>query len=321
MSSTEGSAAAVASGVVDGMNALFGDSSDASAVSEAATTATSDEETASATPRSQQVLPTDVVVPDSSATTNSTTVDEDRVGQPMQGSSDAEETVIVHSDSSLEYGCPQNGTWSHSQVLSGSLTASTVDGAGCYVSFTFTGDSVQMFGATGPKAGVFGCSTSSDIWQAVGWWSAFGTTPYFASYQGSCTIAGLGFGKHTITMTNSPSELHLLPRFSAVTWAAPEWSGCCPVYTFPDGAATTVEPSSGSTESASPTATTTASTSTVSPAATSYEWKSILGVSLAALGIVALASLAMCCKTRGKKKSGDLSSLAKEMDPERSDSE
>lgn len=63
-----------------------------------------------------------------------------------------------------------------------------------------------MYGGTGPKAGVFGCSTSSDIWEAVGWWNAYGTATFFAAYQGSCTIAGLGFGKHTITMTNSPGE-------------------------------------------------------------------------------------------------------------------
>lgn len=70
---------------------------------------------------------------------------------------------------------------------------------------------------------------------------------------------------------------------SAVTYAAPEWSGCCPVFTFPDGAATTVAPSSGSTELASPTATGPSSTSTAAPAAQDYDWKTVMGVSLSLL--------------------------------------
>jgi hypothetical protein len=63
-----------------------------------------------------------------------------------------------------------------------------------------------MFGAIGPKAGVFGCSTSSDLWNTVGWWNAFSTTAALRPYQGTCSIKGLGYGSHTITMTNSPSE-------------------------------------------------------------------------------------------------------------------
>lgn len=70
------------------------------------------------------------------------------VGEPMQGSSTAEETIVVHTDSSIElsrrracaangeltedvrrYGCPANGTWSPS-VLAGSLTGSIADGPG-----------------------------------------------------------------------------------------------------------------------------------------------------------------------------------------------
>lgn len=107
---------------------------------------------------SRQVLETmSLLLP---ALSNTTTDDvEDRTGQPMQGSSTESETVVVHSDSTIEcvetwlrssspskeiaeidphlalpflrrYGCPANGTWDHSVVLQGSLTGSTADGAG-----------------------------------------------------------------------------------------------------------------------------------------------------------------------------------------------
>lgn len=81
------------------------------------------------------------------------------------------------------YGCPWDGSWDHSVVLQGSLTGSTANGpgrfgacllpgirltrriphSGCYARFTFTGDSVTMYGATGPKAGVFGCSCAVSL--------------------------------------------------------------------------------------------------------------------------------------------------------------
>lgn len=126
-----------------------------------------------------------------------------------------------------------------------------------------------MYGATGPKAGVFGCSTASDLWKTVGWWSAYGSSSFFKPYQGSCSIRGLGYGSHTITMTNSPSGsrasaglagrtekmsscadeyrhaddpkgmyftgLRYYTNKSEETWIAPEWSACCGGYTFPEG--------------------------------------------------------------------------------------
>lgn len=149
---------------------------------------------------------------------------------PMVPSSNANETTLVHTDAALIYACPlpkDKGSWSHASVL-GDFTASEATGAGCNVKFAFTGsslppfspgaielmiaagDSVTMYGATGTEAGVFGCSVTA---LASGWWNAFGTANYFVPYSGSCTLAGLGFGKHTVTMTNDPSASPPLPSF------------------------------------------------------------------------------------------------------------
>ncbi|KAM0786319.1 hypothetical protein ACM66B_001794 [Microbotryomycetes sp. NB124-2] len=169
----------------------------------------------------------------------------------MKPMSNAEYTVVVHTDPAIEYDCPtKDGNWTHNNVLAGTLTGSMTSGPGCYVRFTFTGDSVTMYGGTGPKFGVFQCSTtgSDDLWEATGAWNAFGQSNFFKAYQGSCTIAGLGYSRHQITLTNSPHNpkslvftgLMYRTNKTAVQWAAPQFDACCPAYTFPEGATTTI---------------------------------------------------------------------------------
>lgn len=60
-------------------------------------------------------------------------------------------------------------------------------------------------GGTGVDAGVFGCSVDiSTTKQETDWWNGVGETNYFVPYAGSCRLAGLGYGKHTIQYVNSP---------------------------------------------------------------------------------------------------------------------
>ncbi|KAK4050260.1 hypothetical protein OIV83_003581 [Microbotryomycetes sp. JL201] len=199
----------------------------------------------------------------------------------MKPISNSDYTVVVHTDPSIEYDCPtKDGNWTHNNVLAGTLTGSITSGPGCYVRFTFTGDAVTMYGGTGPKFGVFQCSTtgSEDLWEATGAWNAFGQTNFFKAYQGSCTIAGLGYSRHQVTLTNSPHNpkslvftgLMFRTNRSAVQWAAPQFDACCPAYTFPEGATTTI--SEGNAKPTTP------GSQEGNTSIENFNWKSILAI-------------------------------------------
>lgn len=62
----------------------------------------------------------------------------------MQQSSNATASVLLDSDRTIVYGCP-DGTnvtdqWVHKAVLAPNLPGSQASGAGCFVSYTFTGE-------------------------------------------------------------------------------------------------------------------------------------------------------------------------------------
>ncbi|KAK4051963.1 hypothetical protein OIO90_004493 [Microbotryomycetes sp. JL221] len=189
--------------------------------------------------------------------------------EAMKPLSNSDYTVIVHTDPAIEYNCPtQEGNWTHNNVLPGtSITGSITSGPGCYVRFTFTGDSVTMYGGTGPKFGVFQCHTSTEVWDATGAWNAFGQTNFFKAYQGSCTIAGLGYDKHTITLTNSPRATTTLSK----------------------GGSKPTTP--GSTEG--------------NTGIGEFNWKTVTAIVLGLIVLIALAALligAMCCTKKREKE-------------------
>ncbi|GAA5991941.1 hypothetical protein JCM11641_001598 [Rhodosporidiobolus odoratus] len=167
--------------------------------------------------------------------------------QQYKGDNDV---VLLHTDSAIEYSCPgKDDSWS-TESLTDSLTAKTATGAGCTMKFTFTGDSIQLYGATGKDAGVFGCSVDTSVMNYTDWWSGEGSSNTYQPYQGSCTMQGIGYDKHTVQLVNSPNEpkkvyftgLHYTVNESQNTWESLSWTACCPEYTFPDGVATTVKP-------------------------------------------------------------------------------
>ncbi|GAA5894377.1 hypothetical protein JCM6882_007643 [Rhodosporidiobolus microsporus] len=190
----------------------------------------------------------------------------------MEVSSDEDNTVVLHTDSSISYSCPTKGDEWTTESLTDSLTAHTATGAGCTMSYTFTGDQIQVYGASGKDAGVFGCEVdlTKDL-NKTGWWNAYGVTDTFRPYQGSCRMQGLGYDKHTIKLINSPNGSPLTSSYLSdepqkvyftglryttnesqnSVWEDTKWEACCGSYTFPDGAPTTVTtaPSSTSTKS------------------------------------------------------------------------
>ncbi|KWU41185.1 hypothetical protein RHOSPDRAFT_37295 [Rhodotorula sp. JG-1b] len=184
----------------------------------------------------------------SSSTATATAAWATQTSGGMQQSSDKQDTIILHSDASLSYGCPKSGDKWEQESLTDSLTAHTATGAGCWMKYTFQGDSVQVYGASGLQAGVFGCSVNSGPTNTSGWWNAYGSANFYRPYSGSCSIQGLGYDKHTIQLTNSPYQpkkvyftgLRITTNQSQPIWETLKWEACCQKFTFADGVATTV---------------------------------------------------------------------------------
>ncbi|PRQ78196.1 hypothetical protein AAT19DRAFT_9264 [Rhodotorula toruloides] len=212
----------------------------------------------------------------------------------MAAFSDDLTTIVVHTDSSIEYGCPLAGDSWQQESLTDSLTAHTATGKGCYMKYTFTGDSVQVYGATGVQAGVFGCSIGTSLWNATGWWNAYGSGNHFQPYAGSCQMQGLGYDSHEIQLVNSPNEpkklyftgapavlvakpsrpsqpspslagLRFTTNKTQTVWETHSWSACCAGYTFPQGVGTIVS---------------------VAPSATGSSGSSVGGLSTGTFGFV-----------------------------------
>ncbi|KPV74157.1 uncharacterized protein RHOBADRAFT_44642 [Rhodotorula graminis WP1] len=59
----------------------------------------------------------------------------------MQPYKDEEDTVVVHSDGGITYACPNKGDEWVVEDLTDSLSAHTATGAGCYMSYSFKGES------------------------------------------------------------------------------------------------------------------------------------------------------------------------------------
>lgn len=47
----------------------------------------------------------------------------------------------------------------------------------------------------------------TSLWNATGWWNAYGSGNHFQPYAGSCQMQGLGYDSHEIQLVNSPSAL------------------------------------------------------------------------------------------------------------------
>ncbi|GAA6053166.1 hypothetical protein JCM3770_002886 [Rhodotorula araucariae] len=212
---------------------------------------------------------------------------------------DGDDTVVLHSEGSLTYGCPNGGDEWVVEDLTDSLSAHTTTGAGCYVSYAFKGDGVQVYGATGSDGGVFGCSVSAGSRNYTGWWNGYGTTNTYKPYQGSCAMYGLGYDEHTVLLVNSPyrpgkvwfTGLRYSTNKTEQLWETHTWDACCAEYTFPQGVATTVDVKPQATDSAAASGTTVVGMSSGTTALV------VCGLGL----VIALASLligCMCCKKR-----------------------
>ncbi|GAA5990130.1 hypothetical protein JCM10908_005836 [Rhodotorula pacifica] len=238
----------------------------------------------------------------------------------MQQVSDEQNTIVLHSDASLSYGCPKSGDSWQQESLTDSLTAHTATGPGCWMRYTFQGDSVQVYGASGLQAGVFGCSVNAGPTNASGWWNAYGSSNFYAPYRGSCKIQGLGYDKHTIQLTNSPYQpkkvyftgLRFTTNESQPIWQSLKWEACCQQFTFPDGVATTVPASS---------ATGVASDGDLLAGLDGSTFSFIIAA-IAAVVIAAAALIAiLCCKPRKASGSDSLQQLLGGDDSEQNDKE
>ncbi|GEM08593.1 hypothetical protein Rt10032_c06g2610 [Rhodotorula toruloides] len=179
----------------------------------------------------------------------------------MAAFSDDWTTIVVHTDSSIEYGCPLAGDSWQQESLTDSLTAHTATGKGCYMKYTFTGDSVQ----TAPQvfrpaflAARESCRrVGTSLWNATGWWNAYGSGNHFQPYAGSCQMQGLGYDSHEIQLVNSPNEpkklyftgLRFTTNKTQTVWETHSWSACCAGYTFPQGVGTVVSAAPSATGS------------------------------------------------------------------------
>ncbi|BGP49759.1 hypothetical protein JCM10450v2_005664 [Rhodotorula kratochvilovae] len=234
---------------------------------------------------------------------------------------DEEDTVVLHSEGSLTYACPNDGDEWVVEDLTDSLSAHTATGAGCYVQYAFKGDGVQIYGATGTDGGVFGCSVSAGSRNYTGWWNGYGTSNTYKPYQGSCAMQGLGWDEHTIQLVNSPYQpgkvwftgLRYSTNKTEQPWETHSWDACCAGYTFPDGVATTVESKPKTTGAASGTSVAGMSTGTMLMV--------VCGLGL----VIALASVligCMCCKKRpASGNAGTKSALRDALNSDSSDSE
>ncbi|GAA5893889.1 hypothetical protein JCM5296_004628 [Sporobolomyces johnsonii] len=219
-----------------------------------------------------------------------------------------EDTIVLPDDNRITYNCPKTSDIWQQATLTDNLEARTATGEGCYMEFTFQGDSVQIYGATGTDAGVFGCSVNTANWNATGWWNANAQANYFRPYQGSCSIQGLGFDTHTVQLVNTPYQpatvyftgLRYTTNQTQTPWASYAWDGCCDAYNFPSNIPTTV--TDAGTASA-----TSAANATTSASGTSNEVISGFSNGTAAMiicgiaGVIIVAALlvgCMCCRRR-----------------------
>lgn len=100
----------------------------------------------------------------------------------MQTSSNADETVVLYSDASINYVCNSGTTWTVLK-LNTSLSGRSTSAAGCYVEYTFTGDRVQVFGAQSTSTGVYGCIVDDNP-LFTGWWDASSSANIMVPYKG-----------------------------------------------------------------------------------------------------------------------------------------
>ncbi|KAI5474145.1 hypothetical protein MNV49_004145 [Pseudohyphozyma bogoriensis] len=275
----------------------------------------------------------------------------------MVQASNSSATTIVYSDKTLVYSCPtSNGSWTVQKI--GDMAGIVADGPGCQVQFTFTGDSIMVYGATGTEAGVFGCWVdNNNLWG--GWWNAYGTGNWFMPYTQMCNIAGIGYGKHTVSVVNDPNSNSLLyftglllfphlppapalilqPSFYATglmyttnssiqAWADPYVQGCGPAYTFSTGEITTLPASSDASTSGSATGTSASTAASASATQSALEselggFQGIVALALCAIALVALASLligCMCCRRKPPPQKKKVNALADAIrDSERSE--
>ncbi|GAA5882880.1 hypothetical protein JCM16303_006624 [Sporobolomyces ruberrimus] len=220
----------------------------------------------------------------------------------MQVYNDKETTIaVVGTSSGFTFKCPKSSDSWKDVTLGKELNAKVAEGAGCYMEYIFTGDSIQLYGTTGIEAGIFGCFVTTPQWNATGWWDAGGGATLTNAYQGSCILAGLGFGEHTVRLTNSPQNpkkvyftgLRYTKNETRVPWAAHELEGCCPEATWPDGKVPTVQ-----LGGAAGNATADGTTGSVIAGMSNG---SALFLIMAVIIVISLASIllfAMCCKRR-----------------------
>ncbi|GAA5912397.1 hypothetical protein JCM8208_005154 [Rhodotorula glutinis] len=245
----------------------------------------------------------------------------------MQPYKDEEDTVVVHSDGGITYACPNKGDEWVVEDLTDSLSAHTATGAGCYMSYSFKGESsssspasLSSNGATGTDGGVFGCSVSASNRNFTGWWNAYGASNTFKPFQGSCAMQGLGWDDHTVQLVNSPYQpgkvwftgLRYSTNKTEIPWETHSWDACCAGYTFPEGVATTVESKPSATGS---------SGATVAGMSSGTALFVVCGLG----AVVVLASLLvamMCCKKRPTTgPAGTKNALRKALDSDSDDSE
>ncbi|GAA6024546.1 hypothetical protein JCM11491_000601 [Sporobolomyces phaffii] len=169
---------------------------------------------------------------------------------PMQDHQDETTTIrTVATANGFTFECPNKRDAWQDVTVGKELQAKVAQGPGCYMDYTFTGDSIQIYGTTGTEAGIFGCFVTTPQWNASGWWDAGGGATLQNAYQGSCKMQGLGYGEHTVRLVNSPEDPKKLyftgVRYSTnetqVPWSARKWDGCCPVVTWPDGKSPVIE--------------------------------------------------------------------------------
>ncbi|GAA5907411.1 uncharacterized protein JCM6883_001196 [Sporobolomyces salmoneus] len=222
----------------------------------------------------------------------------------MQPFSDDQTTVkVVGVSSGFTFECPKAGDSWKDVTLGTELQAKYAEGAGCYMEYVFTGDSIQIYGTTGTEAGIFGCFVTTPQWNATEWWDASGGATATNAYAGSCFMNGLGYSEHTVRLVNSPVDpkkayftgLRYTTNKTQVPWSSHEWDGCCSKATFAGGEAPKVE-IGGATGNG------TANGAVVGDVIGGMSNGTALALIMAAIVVISLATIllfTMCCKRRG----------------------
>ncbi|GAA6063803.1 hypothetical protein JCM10212_005966 [Sporobolomyces blumeae] len=231
----------------------------------------------------------------------------------MQLANDGFTTLLLPISNGLTFACPNKQDEWKDETLGTELQAKVANGAGCYVEYTFKGDTVQIYGATGTEAGIFGCFVTAPSQNSTGWWDAGGLANTFEPYQGSCSIGGLGYGDHTVRLVNSPTDpkkvyftgLRYTANKTETPWAARSWSGCCAEATWPGDEAPSVEIGSSSSPSSNNSTTSGAVVAGMSNGTSAF-------LVIALIVIVSIAGIfvgVMCCKKRPASASESSPSL------------